>query len=88
MENKVIDDVITVTSKGTFTLPVKMRRLLGISSKGDKLLIRLYPEAKQAVISKPADFKEIQKLTFKHVKPDKKPLVDVDQFYQAARSKT
>ena len=82
MSNKVIEDDITVTTKGTFTLPVRIRRLLGITEKGAKLKIRFSLESKEAIISKPKDFAEIQAMTKKHIRPKKPPLTDVSGFYQ------
>jgi bifunctional DNA-binding transcriptional regulator/antitoxin component of YhaV-PrlF toxin-antitoxin module len=82
MSKKVIEDDISVTSKGTFTLPVKMRRLLGLSEKGAKLKIRFFIDTNEAVISKPQGFDEIQQLSKKHLKKQRPPLTDVSKFYQ------
>ena len=82
MARKVIEDDISVTSKGTFTLPVKIRRLLGLSEKGAKLKIRFFLDTNEAVISKPKEFSEIQQMSQKHIKKARPPLTDVSKFYQ------
>lgn len=80
-------NVISMTSKGTFTLPVKIRESMGLRKKGDRLVITFDPETKTAEISKPQDFQELQKITSKYVTRGKKPLLNVDEFYQANRGK-
>lgn len=82
MSKKVIEDDITMTSKGTFTLPIKIRRLLGLSDKGAKLKIIFDTDRNEAVITKHVSFTDIQEMTQVHLRKDKKPLSDVSSFYQ------
>lgn len=83
----MIRDFITMTSKGTFTLPVRIRRLLGIMAQGDFLAIQYDPSTQQAILSKPKDFRALQEKTAKYLKRKRKPLTDVSSFYQAERGK-
>lgn len=76
-----IKDVITMTSKGTFTLPIAIRRALKLENEGESLIIVYDPMTKKAVLNKPVDFPEIQKRLAKYIK-NKKPLTDVEAFYQ------
>jgi len=87
MAKKVIEDTISATSKGTFTLPVEMRRQWGITERGAKLTIRFYPDRGEAVISKPITFEEIQKMTSKHLARKRTPLSDVSNFYRSRGKK-
>jgi len=75
-----------MTSKGTFTLPVKIRRLFGLHKAGDKLSIRFEPATQQAILTKPRSFRELQETTAKYIKSGRKPLTDVSGYYQAAKS--
>lgn len=83
----MIEDDLTVTSKGTVTLPVKMRRLLGLGAKGAKLRIRFYVDTSQAIISKPVDFESVQQLSQKHIRKRRPPLTDVSGFYAKRRGR-
>ena len=74
-----------MTSKGTFTLPIKIRKLMGVEEEGDTLVIMFNPQTQQAVISKPCDFSEIQQMTAEYARKIKKPLTNVDEYYQAER---
>jgi len=77
-----IEDTITATSKGTFTLPIKMRKELGLTKPGESLSIRFNLITKEAIISKPLPLTELQSMTKKHIKNGKKALLSVDEFYQ------
>ncbi len=61
---------ITMTSKGTFTLPLEVRRKLGVNAQGDKLLLEFDEQALRATISKPKSFAELQKFVQTHTKSD------------------
>lgn len=82
MTDEIIEDSITMTSKGTFTLPVKIRRLLGLSEMGARLKIRFYADKQEAVIYKPVEFSEVQEMSSKYLSKRKPPLTDVSGFYQ------
>lgn len=71
---------ITVTTKGTFTLPAHIRREMGVNQKGDRLAISFDAEKKQVVISAPNNFNAIQARLAPYVK-NKKPLQDVSLYY-------
>lgn len=45
-----------MTSKGTITLPAKVRKALGINSHGDKLTLTFHEKTGKIEISKGADF--------------------------------
>ena len=78
-------DIITMTSKGTFTLPVKIRKSMDLRGKGDQLIISFDPTTKIAEISRPQSFLELQKRTAKYITKQNKPLLDVSGFYQRNR---
>lgn len=72
--------VITVTTKGTFTLPAAIRKELDINKKGDRLAIHYNKQKKQVVISATKDFEAVKARLAPYVK-NKKPLLDVSGFY-------
>lgn len=72
---------ITMTSKGQFTLPVELRREFGVNKAGDVLKLKLSKDKKQATLSRPRSFDEIQAYFAKHRKPGVKPLLDPRVFY-------
>ena len=76
-------NTITMTSKGTFTLPAEIRKKIGVNKLGDKLNIEFNEKTNQVVISKPTSLDDIQKYTSKYIK--KEPLIGVDKFYQDNR---
>ncbi len=49
-----------MSTKGTFTMPAKIRKDLGLKATGDKLLIDYSPAAKVITIKKPVDLKVMQ----------------------------
>lgn len=78
-------NTITVTSKGQTTIPASYRRKLGLDAKGGVLDVR-FDEAKgELVIAKPLSIDELSKKLSSYVKPDTKPLTDVDAYYQKLR---
>lgn len=80
-----VKNSITITSKGQATIPVSYRRKLGLSAKGGTLDIR-FDEAKgELVIAKPLSIDELSKKLSSYVKPNAKPLADVDTYYQEHR---
>ena len=82
-----IKELISMTQKGTFTLPVEIRRSLGLNEKGDTLVAQFDPATKQVMLSKPHDFEEIQERTARYIKKKRKPLLDVDEFYQTRKGR-
>ena len=45
-----------MTSKGTITLPAKVRKALGVNNQGDKLTLTIHEKSGKIEISKGADF--------------------------------
>ncbi len=56
----MIQQPITMTSKGTFTLPAQIRKALGVQAKGDKLMLTFHEQSKIVEISKGSDLKVMQ----------------------------
>jgi len=56
----MIQKAITMTSKGTFTLPAKVRKELGLTKAGDKLLLTFHQKNGEVTLKKPADLRTIQ----------------------------
>ncbi len=73
-------DVITITSKGQVTLPIEMRRELGVTA-GGKLAVRYDVKQKQLVVSRPVSFTELRERNASYIKPGTKPLTDVGKLY-------
>jgi bifunctional DNA-binding transcriptional regulator/antitoxin component of YhaV-PrlF toxin-antitoxin module len=73
--------IITMTSKGQFTLPANVRRALGLHKPGEKLTLDLNAASQQIVLSKPISFADIQARSQKYIKPGTTPLTDADAFY-------
>ncbi len=69
----MIQKAITMTSKGTFTLPAKVRKQLGLAHAGDKLMLTYHDESQTVEIKKAPDLaamqKEIAALIPKHLPP-------------------
>lgn len=77
---KEINIPITMTSKGTFTLPARIRKDFGLNKKGDRIMLRYKPGSRKAELQAPLDIRamqaEIAKLIPDHLKD--KPF-DLDQ---------
>lgn len=52
----MIQKSIKMTSKGTFTLPVSVRRQLGLKTPGDKLMLTFHPGSRTVELQKAPDF--------------------------------
>jgi len=75
---------ITMTTKGTFTLPAALRAKMGVSTHGDKLQIEYDEVKQQLIIKKPVSLEKIQKdLASYTVKVQ--PLQDASGFYAARK---
>jgi len=74
--------LITVTSKGQFTLPVSVRRAMFLREQGDKLVLDFSPSKQQATLSKPISFDEIQARARTYIKPGTVPLRSADALYE------
>lgn len=78
---------LTVTSKGQTTIPAPVRRKLGLDSSGGILQMSFNEHKSELVISKATSIDELSKKLSGYIKPDIKPLVDADAFYQANRTR-
>ena len=77
-----MNKILTMSNKGTFTLPIEIRKAFGLEHAGAKLLISFNEVTKQVIIEKQQDFQSLQSQTKKLIKKNKKPLTDVSEFYQ------
>lgn len=76
---------ITMTSKGQFTMPVEVRKALGVSEKSNKLKIILNNKTNEASIKKPLDFDEISAIAKSYIKPGIEPLLDPRAFFETRK---
>lgn len=81
-----MDTTITVTSKGQTTLPVAIRRRLGLADSGGVLRAHLDEDTGELTLTKPPSIAELSERLSRHIKPDTRPLLDVDGFYQSRES--
>lgn len=75
-----MNKTITMTTKGTFTLPAAMRAKMGVNTKGDKLRVEFDEVNQQLIIKKPISLDEIQKDLAPYA-AKVPPLTDVSGFY-------
>ena len=80
-----MDLTITVTRKGQTTLPVAVRRRLGLTDSGGVLRAHLNEDTGELILSKPPSVTELSERVSRHIKPGTRPLLDVDDFYQSQR---
>lgn len=78
---------ITMTSKGQFTMPAEVRKLLGVSLTNNKLRLVVNPKTKQAKIERPISFAEIRAIAQKYIKPGSPVLLDPRKFYDSREGK-
>jgi len=76
---------ITITSKGQTTIPVEVRRKLGIDSAGGVLILDFDELSNQAVIKNPRSIEEMSLRLTKKIKPGIKPLENVGEWIQKNR---
>jgi bifunctional DNA-binding transcriptional regulator/antitoxin component of YhaV-PrlF toxin-antitoxin module len=81
----VMDLTITVTRKGQTTLPVAVRRQLGLAESGGVLRAHLNEDTGELILAKPPSITELSERVSRHIKPYTRPLLDVDEFYQSER---
>ncbi|MCA9349622.1 AbrB/MazE/SpoVT family DNA-binding domain-containing protein [Candidatus Saccharibacteria bacterium] len=77
-------DTITMTSKGTFTMPIKFRQQLGVNKLGDRLTIDFDESGRKVIISRPESFKDISQFVQSNI-AKVKPLKDPAEYYQKNR---
>lgn len=80
-----MNTTITITSKGQTTLPIAIRRHFGLEKSGGELIANFDEKKGELIISKPTDIYELRKRIKSYIKPGIKPLLNVDEFYQANR---
>lgn len=78
---------ITMTRKGQFTLPVRVRKAMALCEQGDKLLLDFSPTTHQAILTKPASFADIQAKAAGYIKPGTPPLSDVGALYETREAR-
>lgn len=76
-----MNKTITMTTKGTFTLPSSIRKKLGVNNKGDKLNIMLDEANQRVIITKPANLTTFHKKLKPYLEANK-PLADVSSYYK------
>jgi len=79
---------ITVTSQGQTTIPVAMRRKLGLAAAGGVLMAHFDERKNELVLSKPIDVVHLSERISRHIKPGTVPILDVDEYYQMQREVT
>ncbi len=78
-------NTITITSKGQATIPASYRRKLGIGANGGTLDIRFDETRGELVITKPLSIDELSQKLSSYLKPQTKPLTNVDAYFQSNR---
>jgi bifunctional DNA-binding transcriptional regulator/antitoxin component of YhaV-PrlF toxin-antitoxin module len=80
-----MDLTITVTRKGQTTLPIAVRRRLGLAGSGGVLQAHLNEDTGELILTKAPSITELSERVSRHIKPDTRPLLDVNEFYQSER---
>jgi bifunctional DNA-binding transcriptional regulator/antitoxin component of YhaV-PrlF toxin-antitoxin module len=81
-----MDTDITITRKGQTTIPVALRRRLGLGPAGGKLHLTLDAQRNRLIISKPVSIEEFSRRVSRYIKPGTKPVLDADRYYQEHRT--
>lgn len=76
---------LTITSKGQTTIPVELRRKLGVGKQGGVLQLHFNEKTGEAVISNPPSFAALSERFSKYIKPGTKPVLNADEYYQKHR---
>lgn len=79
--------MITMTSKGQFTLPASVRKAMALKKPGDRLILDFNPANQQVMLSKPVSFEDIQAKAQRSIKPGTPPLADVDALYNTRETR-
>ena len=75
----MIDTFITMTSKGTFTLPAKVRKQLGLTEAGDKLRLTFHEQSKTVELKSIPDLHAMQARNAAYLQEKGiKPLTDAE----------
>jgi bifunctional DNA-binding transcriptional regulator/antitoxin component of YhaV-PrlF toxin-antitoxin module len=83
-----MNSTITITSKGQTTIPAAIRNQLGVAKSGGVLNIEFNAQLGKLTITKPLDVNDLSRRASRHIKPGTKPLLLVDEYYQANRGGT
>ncbi len=78
---------LTITSKGQTTIPVEIRKKLGISDDGGILSIDFNEQKGAAIITKPMSIELLSEIVSKNIQPGTVPVIDADSYYQEHRGK-
>lgn len=76
---------IKMTSKGTFTLPARIRKEFGLNKKGDRLMLLYKPGSRTAQLQAPVDLRAIQAKVDKLIPKSIIPLTDVRGYLNDAK---
>lgn len=79
-----MNKIITMTTKGTFTMPAAIRKKLGVNAKGERLAIYFNEATRQVVISKPENLDATHKKLAAYVNKVA-PLTEVTGFYHTRK---
>ncbi|MEX0934494.1 MAG: AbrB/MazE/SpoVT family DNA-binding domain-containing protein [Candidatus Saccharimonadales bacterium] len=74
-------NTIKVTSKGRVTIPAEARRKMGLDKEGGVLVARFDDKQGILKISQQITAKELAENLSSYIKPNTKPLEDVDSYY-------
>ena len=76
---------LTITSKGQTTLPVMMRKKLGIPRQGGVVQAEFDERRGEIKLTRSLSAEELSARISQYIKPGTKPVRDVDAYYQAHR---
>jgi AbrB family looped-hinge helix DNA binding protein len=79
-------NTLTITSRGQTTLPADIRQKLGVPRAGGTLDITYDEQRGQVIITKSLDIDELSTRLSAYVKPNTKPVLNVDEYYQEHRN--
>ena len=80
-----MNKIITITSKGQTTLPVALRRKLGVPKAGGRLQVCFDEQKNEVVISKPISIEELSARATSYIRPGTKPIRNVSAYYHKHR---
>jgi bifunctional DNA-binding transcriptional regulator/antitoxin component of YhaV-PrlF toxin-antitoxin module len=76
---------LTITSKGQTTIPVALRRKLGLAKDGGVLQVDFNERKGEMVITKSTSLDTLSRKLSQYIKPGTEPVIDADVYYQAHR---
>ena len=74
-------NIITITNKGQTTLPVELRRRLGIPKNGGVLQVSFDEQSGKLIISAPTRPEDLAKKLSAYIKPGVEPITSVSDYY-------